>query len=397
HPGRIARPLGSPEAPGAKSGDAKCERSASSGAARLDRTTGPALRLLPKRHDDQGNRAPGAQAQPDGCGNQRSVHHRRRVPPLVPLRNVYRDQRCSTPCLEAHGPGRGLMEHLRDAYEQMTDVCGARLSRRSFVKAGGALVVGFGIFRGRSAKAAAMIKGDAFDVSLPASWIEIRPDNTVLFRTGKSDFGQGTISTAYRQIVADELDMPFEAITTVVSADTDTTPEGGGTFGLLGEGTPNIRKAAAYTKQAILQLASERLGVPKDQVRTADGKASGGGKEITYGELVKDQDLKLTIPVSGDLTSIFGLRITGDPPLKSASELKVVGKSFKNSIVSEKVRHDALWVTNVKLPGMLHGRVVHPTTLGSQLVQAGAVDQAKFPNTHLVVKATWWVWWLPAS
>ena len=180
--------------------------------------------------------------------------------------------------------------------------------------------------------------------------------------------------------------MPFEAITTVVSADTDTTPEGGGTFGLLGEGTPNIRKAAAYTKQAILQLASERLGVPKDQVRTADGKASGGGKEITYGELVKDQDLKLTIPVSGDLTSIFGLRITGDPPLKSASELNVVGKSFKNSIVSEKVRHDALWVTNVKLPGMLHGRVVHPSTLGSQLVQAGTVDATKFPNTHLVVK-----------
>ena len=278
------------------------------------------------------------------------------------------------------------MEHLREAYEQMTDVCGARLSRRSFVKSGGALVVGFGFFRGRSAKAVAIINGDAFDVSLPASWIEIRPDNTVLFRTGKSDFGQGTIYTAYRQIVADELDMPFEAITTVVSADTDTTPEGGGTFGLLGEGTPNIRKAAAYTKQAILQLASERLGVPKDQIRTADGKASAGGKEITYGDLVKDQDLKLTIPVSGDLTSIFGLRITGDPPLKSASELKVVGKSFKNSIVSEKVRHDALWVTNVKLPGMLHGRVVHPSTLGSQLVQAGAVDQAKFPNTRVVVK-----------
>src|SRR5438105_2615085 len=92
-------------------------------------------------------------------------------------------------------------------YGQKEGVCGARLSRRSFVKTGGALVVGFGIFRGRSAQAAAMIKGDAFDVSLPASWIEIRPDNTVLFRTGKSDFGQGTIYTAYRQIVADELDM----------------------------------------------------------------------------------------------------------------------------------------------------------------------------------------------
>ena len=89
------------------------------------------------------------------------------VATAVPLRNLYRDQRCSTPCLEAHGRGRGLMEHLREAYEQMTDVCGARLSRRSFVKSGGALVVGFGFFRGRTRRAAAIINGDAFDVSLP--------------------------------------------------------------------------------------------------------------------------------------------------------------------------------------------------------------------------------------
>ena len=278
------------------------------------------------------------------------------------------------------------MEHLREHFEQVSELYGARLSRRSFVKAGGALVVGFGFFGARAVKAAGRSDGNAFDASLPQSWIEIRHDNTVLFRTGKSDFGQGTIYTAYRQIVADELDMPFEAITTVVSADTDTTPEGGGTFGLLGEGTPNIRKAAAYTRQAILQLASEELGVPRDQLKTADGKVSGGGKVIAYGDLVKNQELNLTIPVAGDLTSIFGLRITGDPPLKPASELKVVGKSYKNSIVSSKVRHDELWVTNVKLPGMLHGRVVHPATLGSRLVEVGTLDKAKFPNSNVVVK-----------
>ena len=130
------------------------------------------------------------------------------------------------------------MEHLREQFEQMSEVYGARLSRRSFVKAGGVLVVGFGFFGARGAKAAGRMDGNAFDASLPQSWIEIHPDNTVLFRTGKSDFGQGTIYTAYRQIVADELDMPFEAITTVVSADTDTTPEGGGTFGLLGRRHP---------------------------------------------------------------------------------------------------------------------------------------------------------------
>src|ERR1700748_3880784 len=100
-----------------------------------------------------------------------------------------------------------------------TDVNGAKLTRRGFVKAGGMLMVGFGLLHGHAARAAGRPDGNAFDASLPQSWIEIRPDNTVLYRTGKSDFGQGTIYTAYRQLIADELDIPFEAITTIVTAD----------------------------------------------------------------------------------------------------------------------------------------------------------------------------------
>ena len=100
---------------------------------------------------------------------------------------------------------------------------------------------------------------NSLDPTQLSSWIEIHPDNTVLIRTGKSDFGQGTTFTAYRQIVADELSVPFEAITTVVAGHTDQTPDGSGAFDFLGRGTPNIRKAAAYTYQALLDLASERL------------------------------------------------------------------------------------------------------------------------------------------
>ena len=87
-----------------------------------------------------------------------------------------------------------------------------------------------------------------------------------MIRTGKSDFGQSTATTAYRQMVAEELRVSFDAITSVVMGDTDRTPDGGGTFGLLGGGAPNIRKAAAYTYQALLGLASTRLGVPVDQL-----------------------------------------------------------------------------------------------------------------------------------
>ena len=71
-----------------------------------------------------------------------------------------------------------------------------------------------------------------------------------MIRTGKVDFGQSTAHTAYKQIVAEELNVTFEAITTVVMGDTDRTPDGGVSAGFLAGGVPNIRKAAAYTYQA---------------------------------------------------------------------------------------------------------------------------------------------------
>src|SRR5580692_10444746 len=272
----------------------------------------------------------------------------------------------------------------------------ATLSRRQFVKTGGALVVGVA-FVGPSLlkaqgfqapKVTGAVTKNSLDATLPSSWIEIHPDNTILIRTGKSDFGQSTTFTAYRQIVAEELSAPFEAITTVVMGDTDRTPDGSGAFDFLGRGTPNIRKAAAYTYQALLDVASKRLGVPKDKLSVKDGVVSGAGKSISYGDLVKGQQLKLTIPVMGDLTSIMGLTVTGNPPLKPVSEYTVIGKSFRNSVTVSKVTAKEQWATDVKLPGMLHARMVHPKTLGSTLVSAGKLDKTRFPNAQVVVKGS---------
>ena len=273
--------------------------------------------------------------------------------------------------------------------EKPVHVFAPTLSRRQFIKAGGALVVGFSfvgteLLKGDTAKVVPF--KNSLDPTLSSSWIEIHPDNSILIRTGKSDFGQGSTFTAYRQIVAEELSAPFEAITTVIAGDTDRTPDGSGAFDFLGGGTPNIRKAAAYTYQALLDLASEKLAVPKDKLSVKDGIVSGGGKTISYGDLVKNQQLKLTIPVKGDLTSIEGLTIEGDPPMKPVSEYTIIGKSFKNSIISSKVAAKETWATDVRLPGMLHARVVHPKTLGSTLVAAGQVDKTKFPNSQVIVK-----------
>jgi CO/xanthine dehydrogenase Mo-binding subunit len=208
----------------------------------------------------------------------------------------------------------------------------------------------------------------------------------VIIRTGKVDFGQSTAHTAYKQLVAEEMYLPYEAITTVVMGDTDRTPDGGFSAGFLEYGGQNLRKAAAYTYQAILDLAATTLKVEKSQLSVKDGVISGGGTRMTYGELVRGQDLKLTIPVQGDLTNLFGLTVTGNPPLKPTSQYTIVGKSFANAVTPGKVMGKEAWVTNVRLPDMLHGRVVHPKTLGSTLIAAGTLDPAQFPTSKVIVK-----------
>ena len=272
---------------------------------------------------------------------------------------------------------------------ESVDVFGASFTRRQFMKKSGILAVGVSLVGATSLRAdtpKAALTQNSLDPSLAGSWLEIHPDNTVTIRTGKNDFGQGSVYTAYRQIVAEELSMPFDAICTVVTGSTDQTPDGGGSFGFLNDGTPNLRKVAAYTYQALLDLAATKLGVPKDKLSVKDGVVFGGGKSTSYGDLVKGQYLRLTIPVSGDLTNIMGLTVEGNPPLKPVSEYSVIGKSFPSSAIQAKVCARANWATDVRLPGMLHGRVIHPKTLGSTLISPGKLDQTKFPSAQVIVK-----------
>jgi len=215
----------------------------------------------------------------------------------------------------------------------VADVHGAVLSRRQFVMTGGALVVGVGIAGSDLLTArvdAQGVRKNSVDATRVGSWFEIHADNTITVRTGRSDFGQGSVTTAYKQIVADELYVPFDAITTMIMGDTDRTPDGGVSASFLHIGGPNLRKAAAYTREALLELAATTLGVPKAQLTVKDGVVSGGGKTVTYGQLVAGQQLTLSIPVAGDPASLYGLTVTGNPPLKPVGEYTLIGKSFAN-------------------------------------------------------------------
>ena len=268
---------------------------------------------------------------------------------------------------------------------------GAVLTRRQFVKTGGTLIVGVSL--GGFEMLTAAIQGaqqavgrNSLDPSRVSSWFEVHADNTLTLRTGKSDFGQSTVTTAYKQIVAEELNLPYESITSVIMGDTDRTPDGGVSAGYLHIGGLNLRKAAAYTQQALLDVAATTLGVDRSQLTAAEGRISGGGKSITYGELVAGQELALSIPVTGDPGTLYGVTVTGDPPMKSTSQYTVIGKSYPNFVTASKVAAKETWVTDVRLPNMLHARVIHPKTLGSKLIAAGRVDTQRFPNAQVIVK-----------
>jgi CO/xanthine dehydrogenase Mo-binding subunit len=172
-------------------------------------------------------------------------------------------------------------------------------------------------------------------------------------------------------------------MTTVISGDTDRTPDGGGTFGLLRYGQ-NMRKVAAFMREAALELASRKLGVPRAQLAVKDGVISGGGKSIGYADLVRGEDLKLTIEVAGDLTAPTGYFVKGEPPMKPVSDYTIIGQPVPNPSIRPKVAGETVWVGDVKLPGMVHARTIHPGTLGSTLVRAGKLDTAQFPGARVV-------------
>jgi nicotinate dehydrogenase subunit B len=270
----------------------------------------------------------------------------------------------------------------------------ATISRRGFVKTGGVLFVSLALplrFAGRTEAAE---NPTSIDPTLPESWLEIRSDNTILARTGRAETGVG-ITGYYPQTIAEELSVRPETIT-LLMGDTDRTPDGGFSAGFL-TGMSNVRKVAAYTYQALLGLAATQLGVPVSSLRVADGVVTGNGKKISYGELVQGQHLELKIPVEGALakpdpagwvgmTSLDGLTVTGDPPMKAVKDFKVLGTSFPAGHIPDKVTGKTQWSCDLVLPGMLHARMVRPATLGSTLVTAGTLDKTKFPTAQVIQK-----------
>ena len=180
------------------------------------------------------------------------------------------------------------------------------VSRRAFLSGSCALIVGF-VLLGNIAEAqtgsgegapGSRAANPAVDPKQVDSWLRVGADDTVTIFNGKIELGTGT-RTALAQIAADELYLPFESIS-VVSGDTERAPDEGYTAGskTVQVGGVNVRKAAAEARQALLEMASARLGASQDQLIIDAGVISlkaDPSQRVSYGELIGGQTIKSTV------------------------------------------------------------------------------------------------------
>src|ERR1700733_12269281 len=184
--------------------------------------------------------------------------------------------------------------------------------RRDFLKAGGAIVVGFplrDILLGQTVPAARGTMAGPPAPNQGDPWLAINADNTATVYIGFAELGQGN-STALLQVAAEELDMDMSQLSTV-RLDTNVTPNQGGTYSSasIQRGGPQVRTAAAEARQALLQMASKKLEAPVDPLMVAKGVVSAEGRSVSYGELVGDRP--------------FHLAFTGSAPIKTPAEYKI--------------------------------------------------------------------------
>src|SRR5688572_24207645 len=264
----------------------------------------------------------------------------------------------------------------------------SEITRRQFLKTTGALVVTFNLFspaRNVLAQFATLLSGDLDPTSLD-SWIAITPDGLVTFYTSKVELGTGTI-TALAQIVAEELDVPFAKIK-MVSGDTSKSIEQGSTVGsrTIERAGPQIRQAAAAARQQLLKLAATRLNAPVENLTVVDGVVSVAGdtsKKVSYGQLIGGKKFNTKITASG---TGWDMKVAPEVKAKDPKQYKIVGQSIQRVELPAKVTGEHDYIHDVRIPGMLHGRVVRPPVINTEPVSIDHESVKGIPDVVMIAR-----------
>jgi nicotinate dehydrogenase subunit B len=251
-------------------------------------------------------------------------------------------------------------------------------SRRNFLKSAGVLIVGFSV-AGPVRKLAAQDPTNPtglVDANQVDSWIAIAADESVTAYSGKCEFGQG-FSTVQTQLVADELYVPLDRVT-LIFCDTGITPDQGVTSGSQSHpaefGAGGLRQALDTARDALWTLASEQLDADMSQLTAKDGVVflkSDPTQWVSYGQLLFGRRFNLTLNSKA---------VPKDP-----KQYTVLGTSVPRIDLPAKATGQFQYVQHVRLPGMLHGKVVRPPTVGATVAGVDQSSVAGLPGKVQVV------------
>src|SRR3990170_5667546 len=247
------------------------------------------------------------------------------------------------------------------------------LDRRKFLKlTGGGLVVAFVLQNMFSLDGKTL---SAETSGVPASvdaWIRIGEDGKVTVYTGKVEVGQN-IRTSLSQMVAEELMVPLSSVT-MIMGDTDLVPYDRGTYGSLTtpQMGPQLRKAAATAREAMMEMAAKNWKTPAANLKAENGMIidNAANKKIGYGELTKGQ--QLLMPVSEKIQLI------------AAKDWKLAGKMVPRVNERTFITGKHVYVSDMKLAGMLYGKVLRAPSYGAKLLEADITKASNIPGVIVV-------------
>jgi nicotinate dehydrogenase subunit B len=251
------------------------------------------------------------------------------------------------------------------------------LDRRQVLAGAGALIVSFSLAdafaEDQAASPVPKPPGSLATSPLLDSWVRIDADGSITVFTGKAELGQG-FKTAFQQVAAEELDVPFTSLK-VVTADTGLTANEGYTSGshsMQDSGTA-IQNAAAQARELLIAEAARRLDLPAENLRTENGAViAPDGRRLGYGELVAADMLHVQAQPTSKLKDPATYRVMGQPVLRVDIPAKVTG--------------GAAYVQDMRLPGMVHARLVRPPSYGAQLTECDTSAVEKLPGVVKVIR-----------
>jgi nicotinate dehydrogenase subunit B len=263
-------------------------------------------------------------------------------------------------------------------------------SRRAILEAGGALVVSVGMPIGLDTLLAvnsAFAQG-ARPPLVPSelsSYIAVNADGSVSAFFGKMDMGHG-LFVAIGQMVAEELDVPFNRVA-VHMGDTATSVNQGGASGstAIQYGGKQMRMAAAEARRVLVEMASAKLGIAVDQLAVTDGVVHGKsdtGTKASYAELIGGRYFNVQLDWNKQIGN--QLYAPGKAQPKPFSEHRIVGQPIKREDVAPKVFCQEDFCTDVKVPGMVHGRMIRPPVAGAAPARVDESSVKDIPGVRIV-------------